>query len=419
MYDPFDPDVAEDPYPYYTELRAGPAVAYLDRHDLWVVSRYDYLADVLRDPMTFSSALGMSELLGGRLVGRAVEASSRGGEHVGPDSRMADVLGVESLSALRILIATDPPDHTRLRRLVARPFSPRSIAAMEPQVRAICERLIDELVEAGARGEADLVRHLAYPLPVIVISEMLGIPSERRDDFKRWSDDVVGALSGMIDVRGASRSFGTMIEFFGEIAEERRARPGKDLISQLITEDEDGQTLTAAEILLFCVLLLIAGNETTTNLISNGAWALFHNPEQAARLMRYPALIDSAVEEALRYDTPVQWLVRTATRSADVGGIKVPEGARLMLLFASANRDESRYAWADEFLIDRNPADHLGFGAGIHFCLGAGLARLEARVAAAALLARNIALRPCGKPMRVPSYLLRGFESLPVTLHGA
>lgn len=406
------------PYPSYAELRAGPPAQHLERYDLWVVSRYESVAEVLRNPATFSSASGMSELLGGRLLVRAVDAT--GGHSRGnPEPGMASVLGVDNLSALRILIATDPPDHTRLRRLVARPFSPRAIAAMEARVRTICEGLVDDLVIAAARGQADLVRDVAYPLPVIVISEMLGIPTERRDDFKRWSDDAVGALSGTIDVRGARRSFGEMIEFFVQIVEERRARPSNDLISELISEDEDGQTLTAAEILLFCVLLLIAGNETTTNLISNGAWALFHHPAQAAHLKREPRLIASAVEEVLRYDTPVQWLMRATTRPTELGGCEMPEGARVLVLFGSANRDERRYAQPDAFLVDRNPSDHLGFGAGIHFCLGAGLARLEARVVASTLLARNLSLRPTGEPKRVPSVLLRGFESLPVTVDGA
>ena len=395
-YRPFSAAVMADPYPWYERLRAESPVHYDEHDDLWVISRYDDVLHVLRDPATFSSAAGMSDLLVGGYVGR----------------RRAPEF-VLDLAGMRLLIASDPPDHTVLRRLVSKAFTPREIMALEPRIRALTEAMVDDLIDAG--DGADLVTQLAYPLPVIVIAELLGIPGERRDDFKRWSDDLVGALSGTWDPSRGQFSGVEMFMYFSEVVAERTRKPGEDLISLLVARGRDGEAaLDPMEIVLFCALLLIAGNETTTNLIGNGAQALFDHPDQARRLRDSPSLVPAAVEEALRYDAPVQALFRATTAGVRIGDVEIPAHARVMVLFASANRDESHFPDAGRFVVDRNPSEHLGFGSGIHLCIGAPLARLEARVVAETMLRRVRRLEPTGDPSRVESFILRGFTSLPV-----
>jgi len=396
-YRPFDIAVAADPYPYYEELREVAPVHHLDQDGVWVISRYDDVVAVLRDPLTFSSALGLGDVF----MGRARIPGRR------PPSFLTDFAG------LRVLIASDPPDHTRLRRLVSKAFTPREIAALEPRIRALADSMVDDLLRAG--DEADLVAQLAYPLPVIVIAELLGIPGDRRDDFKRWSDDLVGGLSGTWDPTRLQASGVEMFSYFAEVVAERKREPGHDLISLLATRAvEDDTALEPMEILMFCVLLLVAGNETTTNLIGNGAQALFEHPGEGARLHHHPELMAVAVEEALRYDAPVQSLPRGTTRQAEVGGVQIPAGAHVLVLFGSANRDGRRYPDADVFRVDRNPADHMAFGAGIHHCLGAPLARLEARVVGETMVRRLRALEPTGEAQRIDSFFLRGFARMPV-----
>jgi cytochrome P450 len=317
------------------------------------------------------------------------------------------------LAGLRLLIASDPPDHTVLRRLVGKAFTPREVMALEPRIRQLTEDMVDELIEAGDAG--DLVAQLAYPLPVIVIAELLGIPAERRDDFKRWSDDLVGALSGRWDPSRSQYSGVEMFMYFSEILAERTRTPGTDLISLLVTRGQDGEVaLTPMEIVLFCALLLIAGNETTTNLIGNGAQALLDHPAEARRLRDDPSLAAAAVEEALRYDAPVQALVRVTTAPAVVGDVEIPAHAGVMVSFGSANRDDTKFPAAGAFRIDRKPTDHVAFGSGIHLCLGAPLARLESRVVAETLLQRVRRLEPTDEPTRVDSFILRGFSRFPV-----
>ena len=396
-YRPFSLEVAADPYPYYEELREVAPVHHLERDDVWVVSRYDDVVAVLRDPLTFSSALGLGDVF----MGRARIPGRR------PPSFLTDFAG------LRVLIASDPPDHTRLRRLVSKAFTPREIAALESRIRALAESMVDDLIDAGDDG--DLVAQLAYPLPVIVIADLLGIPGERRDDFKGWSDDLVGGLSGTWDPERLQVSGAEMFTYFAAEVADRKRRPGDDLISLLATRAvEDGSALEPMEILMFCVLLLVAGNETTTNLIGNGAQALFEHPGEGARLHDDPELVAMAVEEALRYDAPVQSLPRGTTRDVEIGGARIPAGAHVLVLFGSANRDERRYPDADVFRADRNPADHMAFGAGIHHCLGAPLARLEARAVGDTMVRRLRALEPTGDATRIDSFFLRGFAHMPV-----
>lgn len=401
-FDPYDADVLDDPYPHYAQLRDHAPVHFVDELDLWIVTRYDDVAHILHDPDTFSSAQGMGQLMAGGVGRNRVDARE---------------MFQMDLSALRVLIATDPPDHTRLRRLLSRAFTPRAISDLEPHLRDICNTLVDDLIAATQRGEGDLVAQVAFPFPVIVIAELLGIPPERRDDFKRWSDALVGALSGSWQPAEAQQTLGEMFMYLAEVVERRRTEPGSDLISRLVatSDADDPDALTAPEITLFAILLLVAGNETTTNLIGNGAAALAAHPDQADVLDQHPELLPAAIEEVLRWDAPVQGLFRATTRPVTIADVDLPAGAMLLASFAAANRDPRHFPDPDHFDITRRPGDHLAFGHGIHYCLGASLARMEARILGETLQQRNLSLHPAGHAARVDSIILRGFATYPLT----
>jgi cytochrome P450 len=323
--------------------------------------------------------------------------------------------GTLDLSALRVLIATDPPDHTTLRRIVSRPFTPSAIGRLEARIAQIARECVDALEATAQGGEGDLVAQLAEPLPVLVIAEMLGIPTERRAQFKEWSDRVVGVLSGSAAIDAGQQSMLEMVEFFSQIASERSRSPRDDLISVLVSGSEDGR-LEPMEIVVFSILLLIAGNETTTNLLTALVTALWEHPDIDDALRDDPTLVAAAVEETLRYDAPVQALVRGTTADTKLGAAAIPEGSLVMVVFGSANRDERTFETADTFRIDRPDNPHVGFGAGIHLCLGAALARLEARLAMQELLRRPYRLQPRPGAERIDSFILRGFSRLPVSL---
>jgi cytochrome P450 len=399
-FDPFSPSVVADPHPHYAALRAASPVHHAVDHDLWLVTRYDDVVRVIRDPLVFSSAEGMGRLMTGG---------------VGPNRVKDGALFGMSPAELRVLIATDPPDHTTLRRLVSRAFTPRAISALEPRLRALCGELVDGLLQDLERGPADLVSSVAMPFPVTVIAELLGIPAERRDDFKRWSDALVGSLAGEADLRGARDAMIELTGFVVEQIERRRREPSDDLIGRLV---EVGEELGAGEIVAFVILLLVAGNETTTNLIGNGAQAFADHPAQLERLVSDPSLVASAVEEVFRYDGPVQALFRGTTQDAQVSGVTIPAGSLVMVCFAAANRDPDHYADPQAFDVARNPQDHLGLGHGIHYCLGASLARLEARIVLDTFLDRAVALAPAGGAEPLANAVLRGFRSFPVRRSG-
>jgi cytochrome P450 len=300
---------------------------------------------------------------------------------------------------------------------VNRQFLPRVIATLEPRVAAIVEGLVDGMLE---KGTVDLAVDLAEPLPLIVIAELLGVPVERRADFKRWSDAMVAA-TGLVDDNEAASINATRRElaaFFREMAAQRREHASNgatDLISSLVrAHDADG--LTEAELVEFCIVLLVAGNETTTNAIGNGALAMLSHPDQWRTLIKTPDLAPSFVEEVLRFDAPVQGFFRTTVAPAEVAGTAIPAGAKVLVLFGSANRDEHHYPQADTFLAARNPVDHIAFGSGIHACLGAPLARLEIAVLARTVLQRVGAMLPAGEVVRTRTPLFRGVTCLPVVL---
>jgi cytochrome P450 len=288
----------------------------------------------------------------------------------------------------RSLLMLDPPDHTRLRRLVNKAFTPRVVENLRPRIQAIVDELLDRVEK---RKEMDLIRDFAYPLPVIVISEMLGIAAEDHAKFKEWSDALTALVDPMQAENGmapAQEAYVQLSQYLRQVFEERRRAPRQDLISALVSVDEQGDTLTDAELLSLSALILGAGHETTTNLLGNAVVALLRNPGERRRLQDDPALITSAIEEFLRYDSPVQLTDRVATQDCEVAGQSVRKGVLVGLILASANRDPEHFADPDRLDLGRPDNHHVAFGHGVHFCLGAALARTEAQIAISTLLRR-------------------------------
>jgi cytochrome P450 len=385
-YDPFDPDVIADPYPHYRALRADAPCYACEPRGIYVLSRYHDVRTALADTERFSSTEG-----------------------VGYERR-----------PVPMMIACDPPEHTRLRRIVAGRFTPRALASWQQRIDQIASALLDPLIGAGT---VDLVELLCTPFPVQVIAELMDIPNERRADFKRWSDSTVQALGGAVDLAPDERmkveaTIGEFAMYFAGVISERRPRAADadDLISLLIRPSDEGEALSDMEIVSFCVLLLVAGNETTTNLIGNSAYHLMQQPEQWQKLRADPGLDRSLIEESLRYDSPIQGFFRNTTQPVEVAGVTIPTGSKVMLLYGSANRDERKYPDPDRYLADRNPSDHLAFGFGPHTCLGAHLARLEMRVLLRHVLAKAKSMKLQAEPVRTQNPLLRGMASLRVSI---
>ncbi len=386
----FDPAFREDPYPFYAESRARGPVAQVDPIGAWLVTGYDEVLEVLKSPRVYSSAAMQAAL-------SQVEVDDS--EDDGPPP---------------MVITTDPPKHDRLRMLVNRGFTPSRIGRVEPRIREIAAELFAAM---DARAECDLVSELAVPLPVRVIAELLGVDPERFEDFKRWSQAAIAifGLQASPEVRAAANaSIDELSEYIEAAAEARRTDPRQDLISLLIAKEAE-DALTVNEVIGFVILLLIAGNETTTNLIGSTAIALLDNPDQLAAVQAEPALIPDLVEEALRYTSPVQLLFRQTLREVQLGGTTLPAGAIVLPCYAAANRDPARFPDPDRFDVKRNAQGHLAFGLGIHFCLGAGLARLEARVAFEGLIPRLEKLQRGDPSIRWgESPFLRGPKELPL-----
>jgi cytochrome P450 len=290
------------------------------------------------------------------------------------------------LRADTALLGTDPPAHTRIRRIVNRAFPATQVASLEDDIRAIADGMVRRI---SSLGEFDLMSDLAIPLPMIVIAEILGIEAGRLEDFKRWSGAVVVNATGtsfslpQSQIQSSLREFEA---FFKGVISERKVSPGEDLVSALLSSETPDEALDSHQVLNICKLLLIAGNETTTNLIGNAVLALLRNQEELAKVTANPALVRALVEETLRYDAPVQFLNRSTTQEVELSGVSIPARAVVMSILGSANRDERKFEDPDRFDIERNPRDHLAFGHGAHFCLGAPLARLEARISLEALL---------------------------------
>ncbi len=416
-FDPFSVEQRADPYPAYAELRRHAPVFHVEKSRAWVVSRYADVAFVLRHPELFSST-AMQKMMTSSFTGGT---GTPGLGISGPDAaRLAELLrtlplNIADVLGARSLIASDPPKHGPLRSLVNRGFTPRRIAELEPRIRQIARASLDAV---GEKRELDLMADFAVPLPVTVIAELLGVESDRAADFKRWSDcAVAGATGAAAGIRPE-----TMLQAFAELStymtstiEERRAQPKDDLISTLIGAENGEAGLTPIEVVMFTLLLLVAGNETTTNLLGNALLALMAHPAELARVRRDPRLIPALVEEALRYDGPIQFLFRSATQDVEVAGTRIPAGATVMPLVGSANRDGAEFEHPDRFDVSRNAQGHLAFGLGIHFCLGASLARLEARVALEELLARFVRFERTEPSLEyIDSFLVRGPKRLPL-----
>jgi cytochrome P450 len=411
-YDPMAPEFWSDPYPAYRVLRDEAPVHRAPGSGAYCVSRYEDALFVLKHPEAFSSRAMFTVLM------------NNGKEGFPPLNW--DVLRFLVLFPLRIrmnpfafpkarnLIAEDPPVHGTLRSMVNRGFTPRLIAAWEPRIREI---VAEQIAPLRSGQPFDLVRDLAIPLPVTIIAEMLGIESKRRDDFKRWSDAFIAGATGPGRARPFAPEFvDAVLDFLSYlrgVVRARRRQPGDDLISRIIADAPGGAALSDMEVIAFVQLLLVAGNETTTNLIGNAVQALLDHRDQLERVRRDLSLVPNLVEEALRYEAPIQIVFRTATRDVEVAGTSIPAGSTIAVLLASANRDERRFESPDRFDVTRDARGHLSFGFGEHFCLGSALARLEAKLALAAIVPELARLeRASAAREMVESFLVRGPRSL-------
>jgi len=355
MLDFLSDELRRDPYPLFTQARSAFPVLHEPGSDMWLLFDYDSVKRALNDSEVFSSVVETP-------MGKA------------PDW----------------LVFSDPPRHSKLRAIVMRAFTPRSIASLEPRVRELSRELLEPVLE---RGEMDLVTDYSAPLPMMVIAELLGIPSSDRQRFMHWAE-VIMTLSYTISggeeaARAISENAAVKEEmraYFADLADQRRRAPKDDLLTRLVEAEVDGERLTPGEILGFFQLLLSAGTETTTNLINNALLCLLEHPDQLARLRAEPQLLPSALEEVLRYRAPVQMMFRATKGDVALHGQVIPAGKLVLVMIGSANRDATKFQDADRFDITRDPNPHIAFGHGIHFCLGAALSRLEGRVALTDLL---------------------------------
>ena len=395
-YDPFSPEFRADPYPVYEQLRRSAPAYWAERSKMWVISRYDDVIAILKDTQRFSSDAMASVLVG--------HTPKKAGPGTPPGAHRASV------------VTSDPPEHTRLREIVNRGFTPRQMLAWKPAVEATIAECIDNL---RASKQFDLVTQLAMPAPVIVIARVLGVEPERYADFKRWATTITMGMNGSkrhmgFAGSGAAAANAEMSQYLQSVIAHRTIGGGHDLISVLLRASE-GEALTAEEVVIFANLLLFAGTETTANLISNSLNALLSHPETLARVGADPVLIAAAIEETLRWDPPVHYLFRRSTEDVPIAGAIIPRDSIVAVLIASANRDQDAFgADAAEFDIDRKRLmPHIAFGFGAHFCLGAALARMEASVA----LERVLPLMPRARRLSdevefIDSLQFRGLASL-------
>jgi len=403
VWDPYDPAWVEDPYAVYAELRRSNPV-HRNALGFWVFTRHADCLAILRDRRSSSDGRNVDATTFREV--RAVDLPLQ----QGPEAMLAEMAP---------FLFRDPPDHTRLRGLVQKAFTPRVVEGLRPRLEEICDGLLDTAFE---RGEIDLVADYAYPLPVQIIVEMLGVPAKDHEQFRVWSHALARGLDPdfLLPPEAVQQRLGAILSFvqyFASLIEERRQKPGDDLLSRLIQAEEQGDMLTQGELLSTCILLLVAGHDTTVNLISGGALALLERPDQLALVRDDPAVIRSGVEEMLRYVCPVQLTGRVALEEMEVGGATIAAGEFSMLLVASANRDPEAFDDPDVFDVTRTDNNHLGFGFGIHHCLGAPLARLEAQIALPALLRRARRLERANDELSYKeNIVLRGLESLSVRL---
>jgi cytochrome P450 len=380
VFNPYAHEVHDDPFPLYRRLRDEAPVYRNDDLGFWALSRYDDVLAAFHDPETYCSRHGIT---------------------------------LEQKPAFPMLITSDPPRHTELRRLVSRAFTPRRVADLEAQIRALGRSYLDAFVE---RGEADLVADYAARLPMDVISRMLGVDRGDEETLRAWSDALLHRDAGVPDVTPAGLDAAAQLfRYFLDLVRTKRAHPGDDLTTALLEAEIDGECLEEVDVVGFCFLLIIAGNETTTKLLGNCLLALQRFPSEHSKLVADPGRIPDAVEEILRFDGSTQILARTLTRDVRLHGATMHEGDKILLLIGSANHDERVWDRPEVFDIDREKQLHLGFGHGIHVCLGAALARLEMRVSLEELLQRipDYEIDEAGLE-RVHSGNVRGHARMPI-----
>ncbi|HEY2812005.1 MAG TPA: cytochrome P450 [Acidimicrobiales bacterium] len=392
----FSPEVRRDPHPLYHALRAEQPRAYIEADDEWILTRWADCEAVLRDPKWSSNP-----------------------EHRGDRPFNGPQIQDFAEANVRTLLFLDPPDHTRLRRLVSKAFTPRRIEQLREHVKEITEELLAD-VKPGEPFDA--IATLAYPLPVIVICELMGVPVEDRHLFEGWSSDATRLLDGNIDEETLQRGILAamyFINYFNDLFQKRRAEPRDDLVSGLLAVEEAGDVLTEEELRSIVLLLFLAGHETTMNLIGNGLFALMQSRDQWDRLVADRSLVPAAVEELLRYDGPVHVTGRIATEDLEVGGQLFAKGTQVVTLLAAANRDPERFPDPDRLDVGREDNQHLTFSHGIHYCLGAALARLEGQAVFDMLASRYPSLRLAVDADQVEyreHFVLRGLKALPVVV---
>ena len=376
-FNPLASELRADPLPQYEKLRSKDPVHRMRLVDGWILTRYEDIDMVLRDHRRFGNL--------GRDYGYL------------PYISMLDL---------------DPPEHTRLRSLVVHGFTPRAVNSLEPRIAKMVDELLEEL---AGKPRFDLIHDIAFPLPIIVIAELLGVPPEDRDKFREWSEVAALVVDPLLDsqqIRDVRQTIEELFDYLEAIAEDRRRHPQDDLVTALVNAEEDGERLSREDLLINLVLVLVAGNETTRNLIGNGTLALMKNPDQLQRLRDDPGLLDSAIDEMLRYDSPVQLDSRIARESVEIGGKRIEPDQRVLCALGAANHDPEVFPEPERFDVGRAPRNHLSFGRGIHYCLGAPLAKLEARVVFTGLLSRFETLRLVAEPRYRDQITLRGLEDL-------
>lgn len=403
VYDPSDPAVMADPFPVYARLREQDPVHWSPSVKSWIVTRYEDVRDLL-----LSDSLSVNRLVRFYTARPPAEAEL-----------LRDLIHYLNLW----LAFRDPPDHTRLRRIMRHAFTAPAIERMRPNIGEITEMLLDRLEARGA-DRVDLIREFALQLPAFVIMDLLDVPRDRLDDFKDWSDDMAvfigGARNATDKYARAARGCQKMSSYFRDLVAERRRDPRPSFLMDLIEAQDEGDSLSDDELVATCILVLFAGHETTTNLIGNAALLLLRHPDQLALLRQDPALIHGAIEEVLRYDGPTNALVREVAEDHALHGRRLREGERVFVMVNSANRDPRQFAEPERFDITRAQNRHLTFGQGIHLCLGAKLAREEGRIAVRALFERfpEMALDPDEPPEWLDAMVPRGTRRLPVRLKG-
>ncbi len=407
-FNPFDPTTLQCPYPHYAKMRTDAPVHHIPSLGMYFVTRHDMINEVIRDVQTYSSLFGNTSM------------------PLPPEARekMMAVLA-EGYPRVPTMLTADPPTHTRYRRLVSKAFTPKSIVELEPTIRAITTRLIDSWIDSG---RIEFVTQFGVPLPVEVIAKALNVPDDRLVDFKRWSDDSIAGIGTNIGIDArveAERGVNEFQRYFADALEQRRIGPKEDLLTKLLNariDDDDPdvtdmRALDMPEMLSIIQQLLVAGNETTTKMLTEMMRLLAENPDKWAAVKADHSLIPGVVEETLRLSTPTQGMFRIATRDVELGGVHIPQGSRVVVVYSSANRDENIFINPDEFDPQRsNVTDHLAFGKGTHFCVGANLSRLEGRVALEEIVKRveSFTLPETNQFQYHPSFMLRGLTSLDV-----